>query len=84
MRITVRDESELPARDGEVRYIRSLCDPRFYIDGQTGDVVLRADGQKWQHSAYKVKGANGMRVGGQIGSAYADYKDYPYSHTAAA
>jgi hypothetical protein len=73
----VRDESELPAPQmggQSIRYLRSLCDPRVYIAGNSGECFSRTDGLMWEHPGYAVHEASRTSA-----SAYGDFHQYPYA-----
>lgn len=95
--IEIKDESQLPGppefrRVGDEAisnvgarnyYVRSLCDPRFYIEGATGTVYTRKDGQNWKHPAVKLErvAVNDTRskVNRMIAGAWGDHIIYDYA-----
>lgn len=81
----IRDESELPAPDPLVsrtrqfRYLRSLCDPRAYIHGDTGEVYVRSDGLMWENPGYKVGLSKTDMVERESAAAFGDFRQFPYA-----
>lgn len=62
---------------GQARYVRSLCDPRVLIHGQTGDNYIRDDGAKWEYPAYKVDSDVNGKAETTSAPAHMDDKRYP-------